>query len=196
MAGKSIAPLLLLGGAAVLAMGGKKKKKGPDIVPPLEDLPPPPPAPNGSSAYWKTAGNPPGGKSYDPNYWGSSTDERIETIRKYFSAFGYPVEIGPWPMNKMGPLGTTEVTNEDGTKGKIGGGDDGPANEIVRQFQRDYNIVSKAKKFGGSQKMGGLNPDGYVGYYTLNGLRFVKENLNGKLWQDAIQEAKNAGGMA
>jgi len=195
---KGALPILLLGGAAVLAMGGKKKKKSesPDIVPDIGDLPPPPPPSKGSpTPYWKKAGDPPRGSSYDGAYWGADGDERLTTIRKYFSDFGYAVDVGPWPMNVLGPKGSVELTNYPGStpaKGKLGGFDDKP-NPIVEKFQRDYNAVSQAKKFGGTAKMGGLAPDGAVGPLTLNGLRFVKENLGGKMWKDVVAQAAQAG---
>lgn len=195
MAGKAL-PILLLGGAALMLAGGKKKKKIseeplPDVVPPV--IPSPPTSGGVSLPYWKKAGDPPRGSSYDGAYWDPTPgDPRLISIRKHFASLKYPVEIGPWPMNELGPLGTLEMKNESGSTGKLGGGDDKP-NEIVRKFQKEYNAVSQAKKFGGGQKMGGLAPDGLVGPLTLNGLRFVSENLGAKLWPDVVAEAKSAG---
>lgn len=197
---KGALPILLIGGAAVLAMGGKKKKKNlddaPDIVPDVNDFPPlPPPSSGTQTPYWKKAGNPPRGDSYDGAYWGADGDERLTSIRQYFSDFGYTVDVGPWPMNVLGPKGSVELTNYPGStpaKGKLGGWDDEPS-PTVKRFQLDYNAVSQSKKFGGSAKMGGLAPDGAVGPFTLNGLRFVKENLGGKSWKDAVAQAALAG---
>ena len=208
MAGNAL-PILLIGGAALLMMGGKKKKT--DIIEPdLPDVvPPPPPSPPPKQGvvlpYWQKAGPPPGGDVYDGPYWGlagggpaeGSADARLKGIRQHFADFKYPVDVGPWPMNVLGPAGTLELTNPPGStpsKGKLGGGDDEP-NEVVRKFQKEYNAVSKAKKFAGKE-MGGLAPDGLVGPYTLNGLRFVKEKLGARLWPDIVKEAANAGSVA
>lgn len=198
---KSSAPLLALaGGVALLAMSGKKKKKKTttdDTYVPPEDVYVPPsspePAPGGGGG--RPAGNPPGGDSYDPNYWGDTTEERLEGIRRHFKELGYPVEVGPWPMNKLGPKGEFELTNQDGTAGKLGGEDDEPS-AVVRQFQHDYNVISRfsrAEKIYPSN-MGGLDEDGLVGYKTLNGLRYAVTNLpGGKTWNDLLKSAKNKG---
>jgi len=201
-------PILLLGGAALMMMGGKKKKtgstpdldfdpeSGPVIVP--NDIPPPAVPKNVSMPYWKKAGVTQWKGNYDGAYWGSNGDERLEKIRKYFSDFGYDVRVGPWPMNVLGPAGTLELENvpdSDPAKGKLGGGDDAPS-PVVDKFQREYNAVSKAKIFAPGQKMGGLAPDGLVGPYVLNGLRFVKTYLGGKLWQDLVREAAKNGSNA
>lgn len=197
-------PILLAGGAALLLMGGKKKKKngsGPisdlgPIVP--DDIPPPVVPKNVPMPYWKKAGSTARYDKYDGAFWGASGSERLEKIRKFFSDFGYPVEVGPWPMNVLGAKGTVELTNKPGSdpeKGKLGGGDDEP-NPTVTQFQKEYNAVSKAKIFAAGKKMGGLAPDGLVGPFVLNGLRFVKENLGGKLWKDFVKEAAKNGSVA
>jgi len=200
MAGKTAMPLLLGAGAiALVAMGGKKKKKKTsEYQPPAaDDLPsyvPPPVTPKPTP---QKPTRPPGatfrGDSYDGDFWGSTGDERLKKIREFFKKFGYAVEVGPWPMNKLGPKcedGKVELKNQDGTTGCLGGGDDQPS-AVVRQFQKDYNAVSFSKIF--VSNMGGLDPDGLVGPYTLNGLRYVNENLQGKLWPDVIQEASLKG---
>jgi len=202
-------PIILMGGAALLLMGGKKKKTGgggggiadfpddiPDIVP--NDIPSPPIPQNKPMPYWKKAGSTSRGSNYDGAFWGATGEKRLEKIRQFFSNFGYPVEVGPWPMNVLGPAGAVELTNKPGSdpaKGKLGGDDDQP-NATVKKFQEQYNAVSKARLFGGSNKMGGLAPDGLVGPYVLNGLRFVKENLGGKLWTDVVAEAAKTGNVA
>jgi len=197
-------PILLVGGAALLMMGGKKKSKKtlpePDALDDFDeivpmDIPPPKATPNVDMPYWKKAGSTSRGSTYDGAYWGATGEERLETIRKYFSDFGYPVEVGPWPMNVLGPKGGVELANIPGStpeKGMLGGGDDEP-NPVVTKFQQEYNAVSQAHLFGGTKKMGGLAPDGLVGPYVLNGLRFVKENLGGKLWKDFVSEASKNG---
>lgn len=197
-------PIILMGGAALLLMGGKKKKKAgsgfvadlPDVIP--VDIPPMPAAPNRPMPYWKKAGSTSRGSTYNGEWWGSSGEKRLEKIRKFFSDFGYAVEVGPWPMNVLGPLGAVELTNKPGSdpeKGMLGGGDDVPS-PTVERFQKEYNAVSQAHLFGGSGKMGGLAPDGLVGPYVLNGLRFVKDNLGGKTWQDVVSTAAKTGNTA
>lgn len=206
MAGKSAAPLLLLAGGAALLMTGKKKKKSTGkTTPSYDDLPAddfpepdpyiPPSAPPKPPTPSRPSGNPPRGDGYDGAYWGSTSEERLISIRQHFRDLGYNVEIGPWPMNKLGPKGTVELENKDGTKGKLGGDDD-QANAVVEDFQGNWNQVSRLNKaekiFAAS--MGGLNKDGLVGPYTLNGLRYAVEQINaglsqGKKWQDLVQMA-------
>lgn len=132
--------------------------------------------------------NPPRGDSYDGPYWDESPGEpRLVSIRKHFSNLGYAVEVGPWPMNELGPKGTGTVwKNESGTSGRTGGLDDKPS-AIVKKFQGDYNAVSKAKNFVSG--MGTVDKDGLVGPYTLNALRYVTEKLGGKHWPDVVKEA-------
>lgn len=191
---KSALPLILGAGAIALIATGKKKKKTkssdvPDEPPPyIPDLPP---APKPKPDSKRPSGNPPRGDSYDGNYWGSNSEERLASIRQHFVELGYQVEVGPWPMNELGPKGTVELKNKSGSMGKLGGDDDKP-NATVARFQRDYNIVSrlnKAEKIY-PQSMGGLADDGLVGPYTLNGLRFAVEELpGGKKWKDLLQQA-------
>jgi hypothetical protein len=207
MAGKSAAPLLLLAGGAALLLGGKKKKKkstSTDTWPSYDDLPsgdgldpyiPPTPPSKPTTPSSRPPGNPPRGDGYDADYWGSTTEERLTKIRQFLKDFGYPVEVGPWPMNKLGPKGDFEMENEDGTMGKLGGGDDEP-NATIRQFQSDYNRVSrlnKAEKLY-AQSMGGLDKDGRMGPYTLNALRYAHDDKPGnKAWPDMIQMAELKG---
>jgi hypothetical protein len=199
-------PIILMGGAALLLMGGKKKTRPkevidlPDIIPDIVpvDIKPPVIPPNQPMPYWKRAGSTDRGSTYEGAWWGATGEKRLEKIRQFFSNFGYPVEVGPWPMNVLGPAGEVELTNKPGSvpeMGKLGGGDD-QENPIVEKFQKEYNAVSKAHLFGGSKKMGGLAPDGLVGPYVLNGLRFVKENLGAKLWKDVVAEAAKTGNTA
>jgi len=212
MAGKGL-PLILAGGAALLLMGGKKKKstkKAPTGngngggATPYEEIPPgeepepytPAPAPKPKSDPSRPAGSPPRGNNYDGAYWGSTTKERLEGIRRHFAQLGYPVDVVPYPMNILGPKGTMEMQNYDGTAGKLGGDDDQPE-PVVRELQHDYNRISrlnKAEKFTQSN-MGGLDEDGAVGPYTLNGLRHAKEveKASGKSWDDLLLMAKNKG---
>lgn len=135
--------------------------------------------------------SPPRGNTYDGPYWDKSSGKpRLTSIRKHFSKLAYAVKVGPWAMNSLGPAGSIEFENEDGTVGKLGGGDD-KKSPIVKSFQIDYNIVSRAKTFVGG--MGTLKEDGFVGNYTLNGLRYVTEKIGGKHWPDIVKEAKNKG---
>lgn len=210
MAGKSATPLVLGAGAlALIMMGGKRKKKtsssgsdgvytpeyggdgGDGAVPYI----PPTPQKKSDSTPSRPSGNPPRGSDYDDSYWGSNLDEQLISIRQHFASLGYPVEIGPWPMNILGPKGSVELENIDGTKGKLGGGDDKP-DSIVRKFQREYNLVSrlnKAEKIF-SQSLGGLDEDGFVGPYVLNALRYLKEAMpGGKTWPDLLLTAANKG---
>jgi len=210
-------PLLLVAGGAALLLGGKKKKKkassssgggGYDDLPGYDDAaggddgigdyvpPTPPPQPSTPS---KPAGNPPRGDSYDDAFWGPDPDSQMIKIREFFKYLGYPVDVTPHPMNILGPKGAIERENYDGTTGKLGGNDDEPS-ATVRQFQKNYNQVSrlnKAEKLFPSS-MGGLSTDGMVGPYTLNGLRYAVEELKagkagGRNWQDLIQMAELKG---
>lgn len=208
MAAGKMMPLVLVGGAALLMMGGKKKKKtaaksdeGAPYTPTYEEdeyepapYVPPSPAPKPSTPS-RPAGNPPRGSEYDEAYWGSTPDERLTSIRQHFADLGYMVEVGPYPMNILGPKGSVEMKNIDGTLGKLGGQDD-KSDATVKKFQHDYNVVSrlnKAEKIY-AQSMGGLSEDGFVGPYVLNALRYAKEGLpGGKTWPDLLLMAKNKG---
>ncbi len=200
-------PLLLgLGGAALL-LGGKKKKKkttdtgGFDDVgtytpdPDIEPYIPPDPAPK-PAAPDRPAGNPPGGAEYNPTYWGADTDARLISIRQHFADLGFQVEVSAHPMNILGPKGEFELENIDGTLGKLGGDDD-KSNDIAKEFQRQYNMISrlnKAEKFV-PESMGGLDKDGKVGPYTLNGLIEAKKvtTATAKRWSELVLQATNKG---
>lgn len=193
MAVKTALPLLLGVGAIALLAGGKKKKKktGNGYQPSAaDDVPsyvPPPVTPRPQpGAKTKPSGNPPRGDKYDGPYWGADADARLTSIREHFKKIGYSVEVGAWPMNKLGPKGSVELKNKDGTVGKLGGEDDEPSATVL-QFQKDYNAVSRSKVFVAG--MNGLSPDGLVGPYTLNGIRYVVQSLQSKTWPDLIQEA-------
>lgn len=135
--------------------------------------------------------SPPRGNQYDGSYWDPSPGKpRLKSIRKHFSKLAYAVNVGPWPMNTLGPEGSIEFENEDGSFGKLGGDDD-EKSAVVKNFQIDYNIVSKAKTFVSG--MGTVSEDGLVGPYTLNALRYVTEKLGGKHWPDIVKAAKNKG---
>lgn len=197
MANKSALPLLVAAGAAAVLLSKKKKKNTSsgssdtgtydDLdLPPIADTSEPPPEKDSK----RPAGDPPGGDSYDADYWGSNTLERMTKIRQHFADLGYGIEVGPWPMNHIGPKGTMEVENQDGTMGRLGGNDD-KSSPIVRQFQNDYNAVSRCKEVSGL--VGGLAPDGLVGYFTLNGLRTAHESLGAKSWQDILRTCATKG---
>jgi len=138
--------------------------------------------------------NPPRGSTYDGPYWDPSPGKpRLTSIRKHFSNFGYSVNVGPWPMNVLGPLGSLEFDNEPGStpaKGKLGGEDD-QKSAVVKKFQIDYNIVSRARTF--TTGMGNVSEDGLVGPYTLNAMRYATQKLGGKHWPDVVKEAKAKG---
>lgn len=195
MAGKSALPLLALAGVgAVLLTRKKKKKKTDNGYEPIPDIDPliipdsPDPPPKKTSK--RPSGNPPRGNTYDPDYWGSSTIERMTSIRQHIADLGYDVKVGPWPVNIIGPKGELEVENEDGTTGRLGGNDD-KSNRTFMQFQNDYNAVSRCGELGSG--MGGLAPDGLVGYFSINGLRAAKEKLGAKNWQDVLRTCGTKG---
>lgn len=138
--------------------------------------------------------NPPRGDTYDGVYWNKSPgDPRLTSIRQHFANFGYPVNVGPWAMNVLGPLGSVEFKNEPGStpaKGRLGGEDD-KKSAVVKNFQIDYNIVSKAKLF--TSGMGRVSEDGLMGPFTLNAMRYATEKIGGKHWPDVVKEAKGKG---
>ena len=214
-------PLLLMAGAAAVMLGGKKKRTsgggggggaaddtgyvpsdtGGEVPADTKQYEPYTPSPKPKPATQtsnRPAGNPPpGDASYDGSRWGKDSEARLTTIRDFFKALGYPVEVGPWPMNVLGPKGTVELTNEPGSEpamGKLGGEDD-VRSDTVKLFQSDYNKISRlnrTEKFytaeGGNLR--GLDKDGMVGPYTLNGLWYAAKYLpGGKSWQDLLQQA-------
>lgn len=203
---KSAIPLLALaGGAALLLSGGKKKKKsstgGTGGVDPYssDDIPPyipPTPGARPEPASNQPAGPPPRRDSYDEAYWGATSAARLTSIRQHFADLGYPMQVSAHPVNILGPKGTIEFENIDGTMGKMGGGDDQP-NATAKKLQHEYNVVSRlnqAEKFIPGN-MGGLDEDGKVGPYTLNGLRTAKEltATTAKRWPDLVMMAANKG---
>lgn len=153
-----------------------------------EGVPPPPP-PEDKDRH---PGNPPRGNTYDADYWGSNRKERLISIRKHFADLGYNVVVSAHPMNVLGPDGLdgTLMDNFPGSvpaQGRLGGNDDKP-NQVVGDFQSDYNAVSYLNDEDNPQSMGGVNIDDFVGPYTLNALRYAKENLLG-IWQDLVTDA-------
>ena len=198
---KKLLPLALIGGGIALAAGGKKKKKKKkksafDDLPPVDDADggfqdgdadnsnfPPDPKDTGSKIPPGDPPNPAGAGewgNYDHGYWelGNQQDTRANILR-HFADFGYAT---PTTRNTM---------NDPGKDGVLGGNDDLP-NEEVRRFQKEYNAVSRSRTLAGPE-MGGLFPDGFVGPKTLNGLKFVKDNLGARAWSDAVKEAGNKG---
>lgn len=190
---------LIVGGAAVVTVVGAviwSNVAKAEVVP----LTPPGPSPTPPKPSAKRpAGHPPpfGKSCYPPQYGGSNrydssfweqggTAIARQRIFDLFQRFGYATPGGRDTMNELGP------------DASLGGGDDVP-NEQVRSFQKDYNAVSRSGKFGESaprQKMGGLDPDGFVGPCTLNALRFIELELEAKGiddWQDVVQAAKDRG---
>lgn len=163
---------------AIILLPGKASAK---------DLPPPPvfsdPKPTSTK---KPAGSPPpygnacfppnmgGGNAYDVAYWdaGGAVPAR-ERIFAMFDALGYSTPTNRSTMNDPGP------------DAALGGNDDVPNPEVVR-FQKHYNQASRAGLF---PNMGGLWEDGLVGPCTLNGGKYVMDQLaanglDGSAWQD------------
>jgi len=198
---KKLLPIALLAGGAALAMGGKKKKKKKKAAPSddFSGLPeidngvqeegadnsnfPPLPQDTGSKIPKGEPPNPAGKGpygNYDHGYWEQDTPSGTKMfVLKHFEDFGYATPSDRDTMNDPGP------------DQKLGGGDDIPNNE-VRRFQKEYNAVSRSRVFAGPE-MGGLMPDGFVGPKTLNGLKFVADNLGAKRWSDVVKEAGNKG---
>ena len=134
----------------------------------------------------RPSGRPPGGdcsqptSAYDSAFW----DEGGQTIARkrifdVFQEFGYAPPADRDTMNALGP------------DGALGGSDDVP-NEQVRRFQKEYNAVSRWKKF--LTGMGGLDRDGFVGACTVNGLKYIIDNIGEQDWQ-AIVASANADGF-
>ncbi len=203
---KSIVPLLALAGGAALLLSGNKKKKsstggagGTDTYGSGADIPPYiplPPGPRPERESGQPAGDPPNGSRYDEAYWGSTSEARLISIRQHIADLGYTIPVSAHPVNILGPKGTVEFENIDGSMGKLGGDDDTP-NATARKFQREYNAISRlnqAEKFVPGS-MGGLAADGLVGPYTLNGLRAAKEitKTTAKRWPDLVMQASSKG---
>lgn len=139
----------------------------------------------GSRPTNRPPGMPPGGNCnkpaqvYDFAYWDAGgQDIARQRIFTNFTDLGYQPPTDRDTMNALGP------------DAALGGDDDLP-NEEVRRFQKEYNAVSRWGKF--MSGMGGLDRDGFVGPCTLNGMRYVLQNLDGRNWQDLVKEAKAAG---
>lgn len=201
---KGAGPLLLLGAGALLLAGSKKKPppgptevdEGPATLPP-----PGPPAPKPPGAPKKDPPDPSGDPAgYDSNYWDASKGGvGRQGIRAAFKMLGYPVEVNDYPMNILGSKGIGDlILNYDGSKGRLGGGDDKPS-AVVKQFQSEYNSVSKLGTLGEKlpnqvtipNDMGSLAEDGKVGPKTLNGLRYGTQLI--PFWKEAVNMAKNKG---
>jgi hypothetical protein len=130
-------------------------------------------------------GQPPGGdcnkpsQTYDFAFWdaGGETVAR-QRIFDYFQTLGYQTPTNRNTMNALGP------------NAELGGDDDVP-NEEVRRFQKEYNAVSRQGTF--LSGMGGLDRDGLVGPCTLNGIKYVVDNLGENDWQTLVDAADSAG---
>jgi hypothetical protein len=199
--------LALVGLGAVALLASKKKKKTtPEVVVPETVIPKPPPKPKPDST--RPMGNPPNpaGGPYDQKYWDASRGGvGREGIRRHFNKYGYPVDINDFPMNELGPKGTgSDIANASGSTGKLGGADDKPS-AAVRNFQRHYNAVSRLGKSGAvvtgvkvPSNMGGLDEDGLVGPFTLNGVKYVLDSGMGEAgaWVNTfVKEAEVKGFM-
>ena len=182
--------MLALGVLGAVALVATKKKKKAPVPPPIDYetvIPKPAPAPNQKTRPMGNPPNPAGGP-YDQAYWDASKGGvGRKGIRDHFNRYGYPVDINDFPLNDLGPLGIGDmIDNADGDKGKLGGGDD-KESAVVRTFQRDYNAVSRLGKSGAviagvkvPSNMGGLDEDGLVGPYTLNGLKYILDSGMGE----------------
>lgn len=180
---KGTGMLALAGLGAIALVASRKKKKAP-VPPPVDDfIPKPPPAPDQKT---RPLGNPPNpaGGPYDQAYWDASKGGvGRKGIRDHLNRYGYPVEVNDFPLNELGPAGTGDlIPNASGSSGRLGGDDDKPS-EAVRAFQRHYNAVSRLGKSGAivsgikvPSNMGGLDEDGLVGPYTLNGIKYILDS--------------------
>jgi hypothetical protein len=162
--------------AAIILIPGTAKAKPRPTEPTKPEKkptrkPPGSPPPYGDSCFPPAMG---GTQAYDNAFWdkGGNVMEAREGIFAAFEGLGYETPRDRSTMNDPGP------------DAALGGGDDVPNSE-VRRFQKDYNKVSTAKKFV-AQDMGGLWEDGLVGPCTLNGLKFVMDNLQGRTWSDVV----------
>jgi hypothetical protein len=147
--------------------GGKTTPK------PKPTKPPGHPPPYGFACFPPEYG---GTQAYDTAHWDAGGREVAR--QRIFTAFedlGYTTPAG------------RDTMNDPGKDEKLGGGDD-IENEEVRRFQKDYNAVSRAKNF--KSDMGGLDEDGYVGPCTLNGIKYVQDNLGDKNWRDLVAQAR------
>jgi len=130
-------------------------------------------------------GQPPGGnchkpsQTYDSAYWDAGGEVIArQRIFDHFTELGYQTPAGRNTMNDLGP------------DGDLAGGDDIP-NEEVRRFQKEYNAVSR---WGGFLSgMGGVDRDGMVGPCTVNGMKYILDNLGDRNWQSLVTAAKQDG---
>lgn len=173
---------------AIIFWPGSAKAAGGGAVPPREQ--PPAPPKKDTSRPSRPPGNPPNpaGGSYDSSFWDAGgTAAARQRIFDAFQALGYQT-----PSDR-------DTMNDPGGDRKLGGGDD-VANSEVRRFQSDYNAVSRAGLLGRS--MGGLDQDGMLGVNTLNGLKYVLDNVGvmspftaddqlGPSWRSLVNQAKS-----
>lgn len=168
--------LLIAGGVGALALlfaFSAKAKEAPKAADPEPDPPAPPPPtkadeeaveremPMITFAPSKQPVDPPN-YGTPPEVYSSEIFQIPQNIREFFWALGYIPDsaVDNTPMNPLGP------------DGMLGGGDD-EANEVVRDFQADYNAVSR--RDGLTAEWGTLDEDGLVGPHTLNALLHVRE---------------------
>lgn len=161
--------------AAIILIPGSASAKTPPITTPTPKptgKPAGSPPPYGDSCFPENMG---GAQRYDYEYWdkGGNVVAARQGIFDAFESLGYDTPTNRSTMNDPGPDAV------------LGGGDDVPNSEVTR-FQKDYNKVSRAGKFTPGVKMGGLWEDGLVGPCTLNGLKYVMDNLSGRKWSDVV----------
>lgn len=142
----------------------------PDKQPPGE-----PPNPTGQSCRSP-------GFGYDASFWDAGgTVAARQRIFDAFEAGGYQTPTGRDTMNDLGG------------DNQLGGGDD-IANPEVKRYQNEWNAVSRWGGWQPTSVMGGLDPDGLVGPCTINGLKFMLDNVTqGQTWQDIVAAARAAG---
>lgn len=117
------------------------------------------PPPYGDACFPQNMG---GTQAYDNSFWDAGgTVAARQRIFDAFQSLGYSTPTDRSTMNDPGP------------DAALGGGDDIP-NAEVRRFQKDYNGASRRKVFA---NMGGLWEDGFVGPCTLNGVKYVLDQL-------------------
>ena len=173
-----------VGAAIILIPRGAKAattvpKTGPGQAPKVRPTSKPPgsPPPYGDSCFPPNMG---GTQAYDHTFWDAGgTVPARERIFSFFSQFGYATPADRSTMNDPGP------------DAALGGGDDVP-NAEVKRFQKNYNEGSRNNLF---PNMGGLWEDGYVGPCTLNGLKYVDDQIavaggNPEDWQDLVAGTK------
>lgn len=165
--------------------------------PPGGTVPPPAPTNGGRQPGGRPSGNPPpygfacfppdygGSNAYDKAYWDTGGDTAARArIFEAFEELGYQTPTNRDTMNELGPLGSGTPGSGGGL---LGGGDDVPNSEVSR-FQNDYNSVARWGKF--LTGMGGLDVDGLVGPCTLNGMKYVLDNLGNEEWSDVVGESR------